>query len=139
MSISRKENGSLVKKAGRALVDLALSLTSNNAVANSAVTAEFAKVREEMAEMGVNMTSRTIRVSGSTPVGTSYFDVTISPAIADLSKCMIIPSVRSTHAQLGYFASLVRYTNNSAEFCAPANGNTGGLAWDGTMQIIEWD
>ena len=57
MSISRKENGSLVKKAGRALVDLALSLTSNNAV----------------------------------------------------------------------------------EFCAPANGNTGGLAWDGTMQIIEWD
>lgn len=38
MSISRKENGSLVKKAGRALVDLALSLTSNNAVANSVVT-----------------------------------------------------------------------------------------------------
>lgn len=38
MSVFRKENGSLVKKAGRALVDLALSLTSNNAVANSAVT-----------------------------------------------------------------------------------------------------
>lgn len=38
MSVSRKENGSLVKKAGRALVDLALSLTSNNAVANSAVS-----------------------------------------------------------------------------------------------------
>ena len=38
MSVSRKENGSLVKKAGRALVDLALSLTSNHAVANSAVT-----------------------------------------------------------------------------------------------------
>ena len=38
MSVSRKENGSLVKKAGRALVDLALSLTSHHAVANSVVT-----------------------------------------------------------------------------------------------------
>ena len=85
------------------------------------------------------MRTRTIRVSGSTPVGTSYFDVTISPAIADLSKCAIIPSVRSTGAQVGFYASLVRYTANLAEFCAPANGNTGGLAWDGTMQIIEWD
>ena len=38
MSVSRKENGSLVKKAGRAVVDLALSLTSNHAVANRVVT-----------------------------------------------------------------------------------------------------
>lgn len=41
MSISRKENGSLVKKAGRVLVDLALSLTSNRAIANSAVTRQI--------------------------------------------------------------------------------------------------
>lgn len=38
MSVSRKENGSLVKKAGRVLVDLALSLTSNNPPANRVVT-----------------------------------------------------------------------------------------------------
>lgn len=38
MSISRKENGSLVKKAGKALVDLAFSLTSNKAVANRVVS-----------------------------------------------------------------------------------------------------
>lgn len=36
MSVSRKENGNLVKKAGRVLVDLALSLTSNNAISNAA-------------------------------------------------------------------------------------------------------
>lgn len=42
MSVLRKENDSLVKKAGRALVDLALSLTSNHAVANSAVSTAIA-------------------------------------------------------------------------------------------------
>ena len=41
MAIGRKENGSLVKKAGKTLVDLALSLTSNNAIANSAVTSRL--------------------------------------------------------------------------------------------------
>lgn len=38
MSVSRKENGSLVKKAGRALVDLALNRNSNKSIANSAVS-----------------------------------------------------------------------------------------------------
>lgn len=159
MSVSRKENGSLVKKAGRALVDLTLSLTSNHAVANSAVTNQLSAndnmfkaafqngkygfivdgIFYEIGGGGANMRTRTIRVSGSTGVGVGYFNATISPAIADLSKCFIIPSVRSTAAQGGYSASLVRYTNSVAEFCAPSNGNTGGMSWDGTMQIIEWD
>lgn len=38
MSVSRKENGSLVKKAGRALVDLALNRNSNKSIANSVVS-----------------------------------------------------------------------------------------------------
>lgn len=49
MSVFRKENGSLVKKAGRALVDLALSLTSNNAIANSAVTQEINNIMNILA------------------------------------------------------------------------------------------
>lgn len=38
MSVSRKENGSLVKKAGRVLVDLALNRNSNKSIANSVVS-----------------------------------------------------------------------------------------------------
>ena len=51
MSVSRKENGSLVKKAGRALVDLALSLTSNHAVANSAVTEAITEINRNLSNL----------------------------------------------------------------------------------------
>lgn len=51
MSISRKENGSLVKKAGRALVDLALSLTSNHAAANSAVTEAITEINRNLTKL----------------------------------------------------------------------------------------
>ena len=38
MSISRKENGSLIKKAGLGIIDNILNKFSNNAITNSAVS-----------------------------------------------------------------------------------------------------
>lgn len=55
MGISRKENGSLVKKAGRTLVDLALSLTSHNAIANSAVTQEVNQINTSLTSSVTNI------------------------------------------------------------------------------------
>lgn len=48
MSIFRKENGSLVKKAGAALVDLTLNANSTNAVSNSAVTAAITQLNNDL-------------------------------------------------------------------------------------------
>ena len=44
MAVFRKENGSLVRKAGKALIDMALNANSNNAVANKVIKAKFDEV-----------------------------------------------------------------------------------------------
>jgi hypothetical protein len=51
MSIFRKENGSLVKKAGAAFADLTLNADSTNAVSNKAVTAAITQLNNDLTEL----------------------------------------------------------------------------------------
>lgn len=52
MAVFRKENGSLVRKAGKALIDMALNANSNNAVANKVIKAKFDEVDAEINKTG---------------------------------------------------------------------------------------
>ena len=60
MSIFRKENGSLVKKAGAALVDLTLNADSTNAVSNKAVTAAITQLNNDLTDYSVNTPLRNV-------------------------------------------------------------------------------
>lgn len=75
MAILRKENGSLIRIAGRALVELTLNLTSHNAVANSAVTTAINGLDSSLT--GINVTSQ----------------ITITPLTASLWKRYSVESV----------------------------------------------
>lgn len=51
MSISRKEDGSLVRKAGLGIVDNILNRFSNNAVSNKAVTEAITEINNDLTEL----------------------------------------------------------------------------------------
>lgn len=74
MAVFRKENGSLVRKAGKALIDMALNATSHNAVANSAVTTAINQVNSDLTNYesitltpatGVNIVSSSCYIHGT--------------------------------------------------------------------------
>lgn len=53
MSISRKEDGSLVRKAGLGIVDNILNRFSHNAISNSAVTEAITEINHYLAELNL--------------------------------------------------------------------------------------
>lgn len=108
MSVSRKENGSLVKKAGRAVVDLALSLTSNHAVANSAVTEAITKINNDLTDYSVNTPLRNVtyyngKLYQITSTGQRGSEIAVSKtAIPDLLNPTDIPSSMTKAPSDGY-------------------------------------
>lgn len=101
MSVSRKENGSLVKKAGRAVVDLALSLTSNHAVANSAVTEAITEINNDLTDLNQKVPTFKMFVFHNQSLSFNAGRTTFNSGVTDYSNILLFATPTIQNIALG--------------------------------------